>query len=69
MTTTSSNLSTRRPGVARFHIRRPKLAPRASWQGPIGAALVTGGVWWLTLPAWGLVVAGGFLLLAAAMGA
>jgi len=52
--------------VARFHIRRPKLRP---WQGPIGAALVTGGVWWLTVPAWGLVVAGGFLLLAAAMGA
>jgi hypothetical protein len=55
--------------VARFHIRRPKLHLRASWQGPIGAALVTGGVWWLTGPAWGLIVAGGFLLLAAAMGA
>lgn len=55
--------------MARFHIRRPNLKPRASWQGPIGAGLVTGGVWWLAGPAWGLVAAGGFLLLAAAMGA
>lgn len=50
--------------MARFRIR-----PRASWQGPIGAGLVTAGVWWLTAPAWALVAAGGFLLVAAFVGA
>ena len=50
--------------MARFRIR-----PRASWQGPVGASLVVAGVWLLTVPAWALVAAGGFLLVAAAVGA
>lgn len=50
--------------MARFHLR-----PRASWQGPIGAGLVTAGVWIIAAPAWALIAAGVFLLLAAFMGA
>ena len=48
---------------------KTQIRPKRSWQGPVGAGLVVAGVWVLTAPAWALLTAGGFLLLAALTGA
>lgn len=52
--------------MARF---KRTLRPRASWQGPVGAGCIVASVALLSAWPWGLLAAGGFLLLATALGA